>query len=120
MLLPPLERRACSLFQHFARICCQIRSSFLMLPEAALVQPSMMIASFLDGASLRELIGQYYLTTLEICAILHAYFRHSQVIKYIFLNFTPASFIREYLYRLGFLEDTTVRNPSSLYLIYEI
>jgi hypothetical protein len=27
------------------------------------------------------------------------------------LNFAPVSFIREYLYRLGLLEDTTVRNP---------
>jgi hypothetical protein len=32
-------------------------------------------------------------------------------IEVFFLNFTPVSFIGEYLYRLGFLEDTTVRNP---------
>jgi hypothetical protein len=45
-----------------------------MLPRAALVQPAAIIASFLDGASLKQLMSQYHLTTLEIDAILQAYF----------------------------------------------
>jgi hypothetical protein len=45
-----------------------------MLPETALVQPAVIIASFLGGAPLRELMGQYHVTTTEIHAILQAYF----------------------------------------------
>jgi hypothetical protein len=82
-----------------------------MPPGAALVQPSVIIASFRDGVSLRQLMGQYHLTTLEINTILQVYFRHSQVSKHVFSDFAPASFIREYLDRLGFFEDIAVRNP---------
>jgi hypothetical protein len=32
-------------------------------------------------------------------------------IEQFFLNFTPVSFIRESLCRLGFLEDATIRTP---------
>jgi hypothetical protein len=119
-MVPPLERKVCSLSQYFARICCQIRSSFPMLPWAALVRPAVIIVSFLDGASLRQLMGQCHLTTLEIAAIFQAYFRHSKVSKHAVFWTLHASFIREYLYRLGFLEDTTVRNPWLPFLIYEI
>jgi hypothetical protein len=82
MLLPPPERKTCSLFEYFIRTCCQIQSSFPMLRWAALGQLAVTTASFLDGASLRQLIGQYHLTTLEIYAILQTYFRHSQVSKH--------------------------------------
>jgi hypothetical protein len=52
MLLSSLEKKAYSLFQYFTRACCQIQSSFPMLPGAASVQPAVIIAIFLDGASL--------------------------------------------------------------------
>jgi hypothetical protein len=56
-----------------------------VLPLAALVQPAVIFASFLDGAFLRELMGQYHRTTLEIYAILQVYFRPLQVGRHVFL-----------------------------------
>jgi hypothetical protein len=92
MLLPPLERRACSLFQSSPRTYCQIRSSFIILLGVVLVQLAVIIVSFLDGASLMKLIGKYHFTTLEISAILQAYFRYSQVSKHHFSQFYTREF----------------------------
>jgi hypothetical protein len=71
---PTAEKESLQFFQYVTRTCCQIRSSFPMLPGEVLVQLEVIIASFLDRISFKQFMRQYHLTKLEIHAIRQAYF----------------------------------------------
>jgi hypothetical protein len=73
--------------QSFSILYKNFLSDPIFLPyaaRAALMQLAVIIANFLDGASHRQLMGQYNLAMLEVDAILQAYFQHSQVSRHVF------------------------------------